>query len=108
MLSGIANSEDPDQTAPSQIQILNGKQCRSRLVLYLETNWSGSTLFAKAGHIQVQQDKGLIIDDSWQYFENFSNFGQVQLIENWPPIYLTLLILAYLQSFYYGIFKTNG
>ena len=23
-----------------------------------EDNWSGSTLFAKAGHIQVQQDKG--------------------------------------------------
>ena len=22
-----------------------------------ETNWSGSTLFAKAGYIQVQQDK---------------------------------------------------
>ena len=24
----------------------------------LEANWSGSTLFAKAGHIQVQQDQG--------------------------------------------------
>ena len=24
----------------------------------LEANWSGSTLFAKAGHIWVQQDKG--------------------------------------------------
>ena len=24
----------------------------------LEANWSGSTLFAKAGHIRVQQDKG--------------------------------------------------
>ena len=23
-----------------------------------EANWSGSTLFAKTGHIQVQQDKG--------------------------------------------------
>ena len=23
-----------------------------------EANWSGSTLYAKAGHIQVQQDKG--------------------------------------------------
>ena len=23
-----------------------------------EANWSGSTLFAKAGHIRVQQDKG--------------------------------------------------
>ena len=23
-----------------------------------EANWSGSTLFTKAGHIQVQQDQG--------------------------------------------------
>ena len=23
-----------------------------------ETNWSGSTLFAKAGYIRIQQDKG--------------------------------------------------
>ena len=36
----MANSEDPDQVASS------------------EANWSGSTLFAKAGHIRVQQDKG--------------------------------------------------
>ena len=35
-----------------QIHILIDKQCRS------ETNWSGSTLFAKIGHIRVQQDKG--------------------------------------------------
>ena len=32
----MANSADPDQLA---------------------ANWSGSTLFAKAGYIQVQQDK---------------------------------------------------
>ena len=37
----MANSADPDQLASS------------------EANWSGSTLFAKAGHIRVQQDKGL-------------------------------------------------
>ena len=36
----MATSADPDQLASS------------------ETNWSGSTLFAKAGYIQVQQDKG--------------------------------------------------
>ena len=36
----MENSADPDQFASS------------------ETNWSGSTLFAKAGHIRVQQDKG--------------------------------------------------
>ena len=36
----MANSAYPDQFASS------------------EANWSGSTLFAKAGHIQVQQDQG--------------------------------------------------
>ena len=36
----MTNSADPDQFAPSEV------------------NWSGSTLFAKAGYIQVQQDKG--------------------------------------------------
>ena len=34
----MANSADPDQLAS------------------VEANWIGSTLFAKAGHIQVQQD----------------------------------------------------
>ena len=38
----MANSADPDQLASS------------------EANWSGSTLFAKAGYILVQQDKGWI------------------------------------------------
>ena len=36
----MANSVDPDQLAS------------------LEANWSGSTLLAKAEHIQIQQDKG--------------------------------------------------
>ena len=36
----MANSADPDQLASE------------------EANWSWSTLFAKAGYIQVQQDKG--------------------------------------------------
>ena len=36
----MANSVDPDQLASS------------------EANWSGSTLFAKAEYIWVQQDKG--------------------------------------------------
>ena len=36
----MTNSEDPDQLA-----------CE-------EANWSESTLFAKTGHIRVQQDKG--------------------------------------------------
>ena len=36
----MANSADPDQLASS------------------EANWSESTLSAKAGYIQVQQDKG--------------------------------------------------
>ena len=38
----MANSADPDQLASS----------------VEEANWSGSTLFAKAGYIRVQQDKG--------------------------------------------------
>ena len=36
----MANSADPDQLASG------------------EANWSGSILFAKAGYIWVQQDKG--------------------------------------------------
>ena len=36
----MANNADPDQMASSK------------------ANWSGSTLFAKAGYILVQQDKG--------------------------------------------------
>ena len=36
----MTNIEDPDQLASS------------------EANWSGSTLFAKAGYIRVQQDQG--------------------------------------------------
>ena len=38
----MANSADPDQLASSASS---------------EANWSGSTLFAKAGYIRVQQDK---------------------------------------------------
>ena len=40
----MANSADPDELASE------------------EANWSGSTLFAKAGYIWVQQDKGTILD----------------------------------------------
>ena len=40
----MANSADPDQLASS------------------EANWSGSTLFAKAGFIRAQQDKGFKMD----------------------------------------------
>ena len=36
----MTNSADPDQMASS------------------EANWSGSTLFTKAGYILIQQDKG--------------------------------------------------
>ena len=36
----MANGADPDQLASS------------------EANWSGSTLFAKAGYIRVQKDQG--------------------------------------------------
>ena len=43
----MANSADPDQLASS------------------EANWSGSTLFAKAGYIQVQQEKGIVQACRW-------------------------------------------
>ena len=52
----MANSADPDQLASS------------------EANWSGSTLFAKAGHIQAQQDQGyttithVLLRAFWQNF----------------------------------------
>ena len=39
----MANSADADQLASE------------------EANWSGSTLFAKAEYIRVQQDKGFIV-----------------------------------------------
>ena len=41
----MANSADPDQLASE------------------EANWSGSTLFRKAGHIQVQQNQGWYHND---------------------------------------------
>ena len=47
----MANSAEPDQLASS------------------EANWSGSTLFAKAGYIRVQQDKGFK-RKAYAYFEN--------------------------------------
>ena len=52
----MKNSADPDQLASSK------------------ANWSGSTLFANAGYIRVQQDKG------WETFqprslEKFSYFN---------------------------------
>ena len=34
-----------------EIHIFNDKQCRSRSVTSSEANWSGSTLFAKTGHV---------------------------------------------------------
>ena len=40
-----------------QIHKLNDKQCRSRSVDFLEANWSGSTVFAKAGLIRVQRTR---------------------------------------------------
>ena len=47
----MANSADPGQLAS------------------LEANWSGSTLFAKAGCIPVQQDKGLKIAVFFDIFQ---------------------------------------
>ena len=45
----MANSADPDQLASS------------------EANWSGSSLFAKAGYIWVQQDKGWWVPTTYVY-----------------------------------------
>ena len=47
----MTNSAEPDQLASS------------------EANWSGSTLFAKAGYIRVQQDKGFK-RKAYAYFES--------------------------------------
>ena len=44
----MSNSADPDQLASEDPDQLASS----------EANWSGSTLFAKAGYIWVQQDKG--------------------------------------------------
>ena len=44
----MVNSADPDQLASE------------------EANWSGSTLFAKAGYIRVQQEKGLLGFFFWE------------------------------------------
>ena len=56
----MANSADPDQLASS------------------EANWSGSTLFAKAGYIGVQQDKGSI-----KYFNCLRQSSLVMQAEFW-------------------------
>ena len=40
-----------------------------------EANWSGSTLFAKAGYIQVQQDKGLGLFYNSKFHFNDNLFG---------------------------------
>ena len=48
----MANSVDPDQLAS-------------------QANWSGSTLFAKAGYIRFQQDQGyydIFCNKVWRHF----------------------------------------
>ena len=47
----MANSADPDQLAS------------------LEANWSGSTLFANAGYIWVQQDTGQGLSMIFHFFQ---------------------------------------
>ena len=51
----MANSAEPDQLA------------------FLEANWSGSTLFAKAGYIWVQQDKVTVC---LLYFQDMAHKGK--------------------------------
>ena len=51
----MANSADPDQLASS------------------EANWSGSTVFAKAGYMRVHQNKGCeVFGDNSGNFSYFS------------------------------------
>ena len=58
----MANSADPDQLASS------------------EANWSGSTLFAKAEYIRVQQDQGYA--DRVQNFVTYFFFKCLFLMQN--------------------------
>ena len=59
----MANSAEPDQLAPS------------------EANWSGSSLFAKAGYTGIQQDKGLeqilFQKGSWNSFDCIASLESV-------------------------------
>ena len=58
----MANSVDSDQSASE------------------EANWSGSTLFAKAGYIPVQQDKGMDI-----YMYALPKHAYSNILKNSPP-----------------------
>ena len=51
----MTNSVDPYQLASS------------------EANWSGSTLFPKAGYIWVQQDKGCFLIAQWKQVVGWPN-----------------------------------
>ena len=62
----MTNSADPDQLTS------------------LEAKWSGSTLFAKAGYIQVQQDKGL---------EFNGPFNTLKVMSSWSIFFLGRLSL---------------
>ena len=71
----MANSADPDQLASE------------------EANWSGSTLFVKAGHIRVQQDKG------WYSNGGFSDLKGPEIINYtivklWKPFYGSNTVLT--------------
>ena len=72
----MANSVDPDQWVSS------------------EANWSGSTLFAKAGHIQLHQDKG------WSGSVWISTFLS-SLCCFYIPFYL------FISHFNYGIIRSK-
>ena len=62
----MANNADPDQLASSEADpdccykctYLMANSADPDQLASEEANWSGSTLFAKAGYIWVQQDKG--------------------------------------------------
>ena len=66
----MTNSADPDQLASSEV------------------NWSGSTQFAKAGYIRVQQDKG--------YNTTTSSIDQLWTLDNNLPICYNLVLCIFL------------
>ena len=53
----MASSADPDQLASHKFTYLMANSADPDQLDSSEANWSGSTLFAKAGYNRVQEDK---------------------------------------------------
>ena len=76
----MANSAEPGKLASS------------------EANWSGSTLFAKAGHIRIQQDKGW----ACPYKNRYLQICKHVIAEQW-----LLFIVLYIPSMILVIFVVH-